>query len=419
MDLSVTASELSETKYTRENMQNDSLLIDCDGHILEPPDLWLKYLDPKYRGRALQIRVDPDDKYEYLEIDGRRSKLTRPGTLGTLGGMGKQVNEATTMREKALSGEIAPEEIRGLRPGPELTYLHGAAFGTMDMQERVQLLDREGMDKSILYPTIGLLWEAELLDSELSTAYCRAYNRWIADFCRDSGGRLIPKAHLSLGDPEEAALELTRAVEDGCKGAFVSPFTITRIPHGDARHDKVFATAQELDVPLAIHPTFEPPEWGIHQRYDRFGWAMWYVDLFAGQGVQHAFGTFFQLGVFERFPQLRVVVLESQAGWIGYFLDRADAIFAGTTFGATVRLREKPSYYFKRQCYISADPEERTIASLTELVGPDKFFWASDYPHPDHPANYLEELKTLVAPMKDTARRGILGENVSAAYRLI
>ena len=70
------------------------------------------------------------------------------------------------------------------------------------------------------------------------------------------------------------------------------------------------------------------------------------------------------------------------------------------------------------RCYISADPEERTIGSLAELVGPDKFFWASDYPHPDHPANYLEELKTLVAPMRETARRGILGENVSAVYRL-
>ena len=60
------------------------------------------------------------------------------------------------------------------------------------------------------------------------------------------------------------------------------------------------------------------------------------------------FGTFFQFGVFDRFPKLRVVVLESQAGWIGYFLDRGDAIFNGTTLGATVRLKEKPSYYFKR-----------------------------------------------------------------------
>ncbi len=298
------------------------MIIDCDGHILEPPDLWEKHLEARYRSRAIRIRVG-NDGYEYLEIDGRRATLPRPGQLGTLGGMGKRVDEARRLRERAMSGEIRPEEMRGIRPGPEQTYLRGAAFGTMDMAERVQLLDREGMAKAILYPTIGLLWEAELMDPELSGAYCRAYNRWIADFCRDSGGRLIPIAHLSLGDPAEAARELERAVRDGCRGAFVCPFTITRVPHGAPEHDAVFAAAQDLDVPLAIHPTFEPPAWNVHHRYDKFGWAVWYFDLFAGHGVQQAFATLFQLGVFDRFPRLRVVVLESQAGWIGYFLDRA------------------------------------------------------------------------------------------------
>ena len=399
-------------------MKPDSLVIDCDGHILEPPDLWEKYLDPKYRDRAMRIRVG-DDRFEYLEIDGKRAKMTAPGLLGSLGGMGKRVEEAKRLREVAMRGGVTrPEDVRAVQPKPEDTYLKGAAFGTMVMKERLQLLDQEGMRKALLYPTIGLLWEAELFDVELSSAYCRAYNRWIADFCRDSGGRLVPIAHLSLGDPAQAARELRRAVEDGCKGAFVCPFTISRVPHGDPAHDAVFATAQDLDVPLAIHPTFEPVAFGIHHRYDNFQWAAWYFDLFAGQGVQHAFGTLFQFGVFDRFPKLRVVVLESQAGWIGYFLDRGDAIFNGTTLGATVRLKEKPSYYFKRQCWISADPDERTIASLMPLVGEDKFFWASDYPHPDHPGNYLEELQGMIASMTDSGKRAVLGENVANVYRV-
>jgi predicted TIM-barrel fold metal-dependent hydrolase len=393
------------------------LVIDCDGHILEPPDLWETYLEPAYRARALRIRVG-EDGYEYLEIDGQRSTIARQGQLATLGGMGKRVEEARALREQAMRGEVAPDSVRGVRPATSETYLGGAAFGTMVMKERVQLLDREGMARAILYPTLGLLWEAELFDPELSSAYCRAYNRWIADFCRDSGGRLVPIAHLSLGDPAEAARELERAVKDGCRGAFVCPFTITRVPHGDPRHDAVFAAAQDLDVPLAIHPTFEPVAFNVHHRFDRFGWAVWYFNLFAGQGVQQAFATLFQFGVFERFPRLRVVVLESQAGWIGYFLDRADATFAGTMLGATVRLKEKPSFYFRRQCFISADPDERTIAAMMPHVGEDKFFWASDYPHPDHPGAYLDELREMVKPMTDTGRRGILGENVARAYRL-
>lgn len=303
-------------------MTTEALVIDCDGHILEPPDLWETYLEPAYRDRALRIRVG-DDGFEYLEIDGQRSTIARQGQLGTLGGMGKRVDEARELRESAMRGEVAPHEVRGIRPSSEQTYLRGAAFGTMDMKERVQLLDREGMAKAVLYPTLGLLREAELFDPGLSSAYCRAYNRWIADFCRDSRGRLVPIAHLSLGDPEEAARELERAVKDGCRGAFVCPFTITRVPHGDPRHDAVFAAAQDLDVPLAVHPTFEPLAFNVHHRFDKFGWAVWCFNLFAGQGVQQAFATFFQFGVFERFPRLRVVVLESQAAWIGYFLDRA------------------------------------------------------------------------------------------------
>jgi predicted TIM-barrel fold metal-dependent hydrolase len=73
---------------------------------------------------------------------------------------------------------------------------------------------------------------------------------------------------------------------------------------------------------------------------------------------------------------------------------------------------------FKGQCYISADPHERTIAALMPLIGEDTFFWTSDYPHSDHPGNYLEELRHLTAPMTESGRRAILGENVARAYKL-
>ena len=398
-------------------MTTEALVIDCDGHILEPPDLWETYLEPRIAtGRSASAWARTASS-TWRSTAGAPRSPARASSAPSAGWASGSTRRGE-LRERAMRGEVAP---RGSPWHPSLAGTDvpaGRGFGTMDMKERVQLLDREGMAKAVLYPTLGLLWEAELFDAELSSAYCRAYNRWIADFCRDSGGRLIPIAHLSLGDPAEAARELERAVKDGCRGAFVCPFTITRVPHGDPRHDAVFAAAQDLDVPLAVHPTFEPVAFNVHHRFDKFGWAVWYFNLFAGQGVQQAFATFFQFGVFERFPRLRVVVLESQAGWIGYFLDRADATFTGTPLGATVRLKEKPSYYFKRQCFISADPDERTIAALMPHVGEDKFFWASDYPHPDHPGAYLEELRGMVAPMTESGRRGILGENVARAYRI-
>lgn len=408
-------------------MPSEDLLIDADGHILEPPDLWEKYLEPKYRARALRIGVG-DDGFEFLEIDGKKSQLTSASLLHSLGGMkklremGAAVEDVNARRREALRTTAGEKhkifDSLGTQ-SREDTYLSGCAPGAMDLRERMEILDREGMSHAIIYPTLALLWEAELFDPELSSAYCRAYNRWIAEFCAGSGGRLVPIAHISFGDPAEAASELERAVKAGCKGAFACPFTITRKPHGHPDHDRIFAAAQDLGVPLAIHPTLEPTEWGVHQRFDGMGWADWYFDLFAAQGVPQAFATLFQYGVFDRFPRLRAVVLESGAGWIGYWLDRGDAIYRRTQLGGTVQLKERPSYYFKRQCFISADPDERSIAALSELVGEDRFFWASDYPHPDHPGDYLEELRGMVKGMTPSARRGVLGENAARAYGLL
>src|SRR5712692_2491778 len=213
------------------------LIIDADGHILEPPSLWEDYLEHQYKPRAIKV-VKNEAGLECLQYDGKIAKQAVPGFLGLLGGMGRGGEE--------------------LKPSPERTYVGCAPFGSMNAKERLELLDQEKLTKAILYPTLGILWEAEVDDVELSQVYCVAYNRWIADFCRDTGGRLVPIAHLSLGDPLAAAAELERAVKDGCKGGFVAPFTITRKPHGHPDHDVLFAKCEELDVPLAIHPTFEP-----------------------------------------------------------------------------------------------------------------------------------------------------------------
>jgi len=202
--------------------------VDADGHILEPADLWENYLEDKYRERALRIRVD-DDGYEYLEIDQTPSKRSRKGSLGLLGAMGEE----------------------DMRPRPDRRYSDNMPFGSSDPGERLSLMAQENLEYCLLYPTIGLLWEVELTDPELSLAYCRAYNRWIADFCRDSNGKLVPIAQLTLLDVEGSVAELERAVKDGCRGAWVNPFNHNRVIHGSDLHDALFAKCVELDVPLA------------------------------------------------------------------------------------------------------------------------------------------------------------------------
>ena len=372
--------------------------IDADGHILETPDAWEKYIDPKYQEQAMRITVGPDG-LEVLEIAGRPAKYMKPGQLAAFGGMGRK-----------------PEEVE---PHPDRTYVNMAPFGSMDPKQRLQRMDAEGLEKAIVYPSLGLIWETEdLEDLGLQAAYARAYNRWVADFCRDSSGRLVPIAHISFGDPQEAASELERAVKDGCRGAFVVPFTPTNKSHANPDYDPFWAKAQELDVPVGIHPSGEPPAKRVHQRFhDMQKWALWHFNVHGGQGPLQAFTALFQYGLFDRFPQVKIIVLESGAGWAGYLLNRMDAVY-DSPLGESVPLKEKPSYYFHRQCWISGDPDEKAFGNVVDFVGNDKFFWASDFPHFDHPDNYMDELLELVEPMGTETRRKVIGDNVAQVYGL-
>ena len=366
--------------------------IDADGHILEPPDLWENYLEAKLKPRALRIKVD-DEGWEYLEIDQRPSVRTVKGSLGLLGAMGHE----------------------DLRPRPDRRYADNMPFGAGDAQQRLSLMAQENLECCLLYPTIGLLWEVELTDPELSLAYARAYNRWIADFCRESAGRLVPIAQLTLLDPEGSAKELERAVKDGCKGAWVNPFNHKRVIHGDKGHDVLFAKCCELDVPLAIHPTFTPHgaaagifEWPREGR--AWGEAIWLRAI-----VQQALISFFSLGTLDRFPKLRLGVLEAGSGWIGAMLDRLDAFSESLNLAGR---RPSATEYFRRQCFISGDPDETAAPHVIEHVGEDCFMWATDYPHPDHPHTWVDDLTRYAEVLGPTARAKVLGGNVKRIYKL-
>ena len=248
---------------------------------------------------------------------------------------------------------------------------------------------------------------------------CRAYNRWVTDWSSDSGGRLIPVAHLSLSDPGAAATELERAVKVGHKGGWVVQFTTTRKPHGHNDHDVLFAKAQDLDVPLGIHVSLEP-QWCWPGRYDKeyVRKQTWFLNVTASDAIRHALASLMAYGTFDKFPRLKIVILEVGAGWAQYWLDRMDAVY-DSVMGRGVPLKEKPSFYFRRNVWVSADPDEKSLPAMVDLCGSDRFFWATDFPHPDHTGNYIEELEEFGNKMSDPQRRrNVLGDNVRRVYNL-
>jgi predicted TIM-barrel fold metal-dependent hydrolase len=115
---------------------------------------------------------------------------------------------------------------------------------------------------------------------------------------------------------------------------------------------------------------------------------------------------------------MKLLVLESGGGWIGYWLDRIDAVYSHTFIGGRVPLKMKPSDYFRERIWISCDPDERTIPALAARFGADRFLWASDFPHADHTPEYADDLNELVAAFPEEDQRKFIGDNARALFKL-
>ena len=378
-------------------------IVDGDGHILEPATLWEERIESRFAERAIRVRVDRDG-LEYIEFEGRPFDRLRPGSLSMLGTMGDPTAQ----------------------PGPDRRYMESMPLGACDPAERLQLLDQQGLDAAVLYTTLGIIWEIGTEDVELADAMARAYNRWIADFCRDSGGRLVAIAHLSMCDPHLAAREMERAVADGCRGATFLPWNWNRVPHGAPFYDPVWEVAQALEVPVTIHPGYEPDFANTLGRFEDHdstpgigGPAAAYMSNMAARiGVQECFTSFFAYGTFDRFPRMRLGVLESGAGWIGSLLDRMESLQGETILKHTTTMQLQASEYFRRQCFISCDPDETAAPLIVDHVGPECFIWATDYPHPDHPDDWRNGLARFVAPLSEETAARVAGANVRTIYHL-
>lgn len=371
-------------------------IIDADGHVLEPADTWLNYIDPAFRDRAIRIDRDAEGR-EVLLFDNQPLQTLR-GRLGALGGI------------ELEDGELARLE-------GEYTYAMGSPAGGYDPRARLKVLDEEGIDRVLLYPTIGICWEGHVSDPALATAYTRAYNRWITEFCQTDPNRLYPVAHISLIDPQGAVEEVVRARKDGCVGVYLSPDLAARggKPFTHTDFSRFWETVQDLEMPVAFHVVVRDQP-AFHEYSGRGPESGLFFFAFLAIDVMAAFTQMMSSGMFHRYPRLKCAVLEAGGNWIAAWLDRLDHKYE--VMRDVVPFDMKPSEYFYRQCLISVDPDETMTAQVVEHIGADYVIWASDYPHIDASMGVVAELKGRIASLPEGAQRKVLGSNVMRFYGL-
>jgi predicted TIM-barrel fold metal-dependent hydrolase len=366
-----------------------SLVIDCDSHVLEPADLWQRYLEPKYRDRA--IRIESREGVEHLVI-GEQSVMQ--GVLAGLGGAHREFAEL-------FSGK--------------LNYADGCEPPSYDPRARAKLLDAWSVDRGVLFPTIGIL-PFPTDDADLASAYCRAYNRWQKEFLDSVPTRVVAIALVNWHDVDEAVRELRHCIAGGFRGVFVPPEVIDGKRLGDPHFDPIWRLCEDAGIPGCLHVIvrFTPGASAFSSWYLTRPGPIFTFGLGATGQMIPAIAAMTTDLLFERFPRLRIVSVEAGCGYAAYLMDRLDEKYA--RFRSVSGMQRKPSEYIQRNCYFVAEPEERTIGAMLDIVGEEHILWGSDYPHVDSSLDAPQQIRAAIADLSPQRQAAVLGENARKVF---
>lgn len=280
----------------------------------------------------------------------------------------------------------------------------------------LRFLDATEIAMTVLYPNEGLNIGLQR-DRDWAVALARAYNDWLHHDFLTVNSRFKGVALLAPQEPKEAANELQRAVRElgmvaGMLPGVMSPMRGLGLPE----FDPIYAMAEKLDVPLAVH-SGPAVELGLE-----------HMQSFAGvYPLSHPFAQMQQLtsmmiyGVFERFAKLRVAYLESGCGWVPYMADRLDESWEHRRNRWPHPTKKSPSEIMRGgNLYYACEREEKTLANVAELIGGGQLLWASDFPHERPWDEFSGDINTLVnrTDLAKDLPKQILFENPRNFYRL-
>ena len=371
----------------------DYPIIDADAHVNEPPELWQERVPARLRQRAPKVLHTPDGDVWSFD-DGK--KLRPVGLTATAG----------------LSYlQFKPQGYRyeTIRPG------------SFDTAERLKDLDADGLYAQILYPSVTLAGGRTYSDDrELQLACVRAYNEWLLDFCKPSGGRLIPQAIIPTTGVADATAELEWAIRNGHRGALIAAF-----PNGTYEStrddDRFWAVAEEARFPMGIHiGSFTDAGLQATVTQSTLGFLAGAGASKAGvNSIDASFRVLFS-GACERFPRIPFVVVEGNIGWIPTAMEQVDDMFLRYRWftGATEIMKSMPSALFHRSFWGTFMIDTIGI-ELRHHLNIDHIMWSTDYPHTgsDWPNNRVTIQRLFRGVPKDEVKK-MLHTNCRTLYRL-
>lgn len=368
--------------------------IDSDLHVIETEEVYEKFLDDNYRDKMPRYLGWSPTNFPHWDVQGQTIPpwARAPEVIGP---------------QQSLD---APTEYL-YRPIRERGY---------DALSTLQAMDAEGIDIAVVYRTFAhMVVSIDDLQPEYATAYCAAFNDWLADYCGADHRRLKPAAIVSLHDPERAASEARRAVEQkGHVAVVLLPMPVNGRYFNAPECDVLWQEITRLGVPLAFHGT----SGGASKDYvsNRFrGHANFRTLNHASSfplELMLAMGAMIVGGVLEKFPALRVGFLEGNCGWLPWWLHRLDDQWKKYGSGESTRLSGLPSEYFTRQCFIGTDVDEALLRVVIDDIGDDNIVMSVDYPHADGPYPHgLETFLALTGVGADSKRK-IMWDNCVRLY---
>ena len=255
----------------------------------------------------------------------------------------------------------------GKRPGSDPALL------------RAQALDAFGSRFAIC----NVLHGAQAIFSEdLSAAFCRAINQWLAAEWLDADPRLRASIVVPVHSPELAAQEIERCAEDR-RFVQVLLLAMQELPLGRRQNWPIYRAAERLGLPVGIHAgsTMRHPTTSI-------GWPSYLLEDYVAQaqGFAAALNSLVAEGVFVEFPRLKVVLIESGVTWLPAWIWRANKTWRGVR-AEVPWLKRPPAEYLREHVRLTlqpfdAPPEPAQVQRVLEEIGSDEMLlFATDYPH--------------------------------------